>query len=1079
MAKTHNQTKPNYKLDKKGIFVIENYNHSKPFSNFFPGIAGKYGIPMWVFYVNRGQAITSFGVKDKDHPILEYFPANKSYFNTNSLGFRTFIKTDNKKTVLYEPFHNGLYNLNFDIINKMLISSYDLTLEEKNLSLGLETKVNYFTLPEESFAALVRKVTIKNLSNKTQKIELVDGLPQIAPFGMNNWVLKEMSRTIEAWMVIDNLDNSIPFFRLEVDPQDRPEVVHIDEGNFYLGFTNNNNNFKLIKPIVDPVSIFGQVSDFSYPAKFLSSKQFGYPKDQLTKSKTPCGFVFDKMSLAKGQEKTLYTLCGYMRSKNALTKVAKIITNPDYLKEKAQRNKEIIEELQSAVETKSSSCEFDNYTKQTFLDNVLRGGYPVTFKNNGKSAVFYLYSRKHGDLERDYNRFFLQPSYLSQGNGNYRDINQNRRLDNWFNSDVADSNVVHFLNLIQLDGFNPLVVKGINFVIEADVNIKAKLESLTNKENAETIINFVKKAFSPGDLIEFLDNHNIKLNCSYEEFLNEILPLSSVIHEAEHGEGFWIDHWTYNLDLIENYLAVYPEKEKELMFEKKEFTFFDNSEIITPRQEKYVLYNGLVRQLHAVKADHNKKEMIKKRLVNNHVVRTNYGQGEIYKTTLLNKLLCLALNKIASLDPKGVGIEMEANKPSWYDALNGLPALFGSSSCETFELKRLLLFIKNSFENHLDSSFYAPEEIADFMFSIDRLLESEYARGESKDKDQLYWDEATTLKESFRKKTIMGISGNKVEIKANDFLAFLERGIKKTNIALDKAYNKKTGLYYTYFINYADGYDQLSTTHIKIKNFNQVPLPYFLESQMHALRLIQDKNTAKKLYNTVLESELLDKKLKNYKVNAPLKDMPEEIGRCRVFTPGWLENESIWLHMEYKYLLEIIKQGLFEEFYADFKNVLIPFKNAQTYGRSILENSSFLVSSAFCDKNLWGTGFVARLSGSTIELLNIWLVMNIGNKPFYLDNDKKLNLKINPALPGWLFDKKIKSFQFNFLSEIKVTYYNQKLKNTYGQGAVKVKKISFLDKDSAQIEIKSDTIPSPYAEQIRSRQIKKINILLD
>ena len=46
--------RPNYSLDEVGRFTVENYNWAKPFSNFFPGIAGAWGIPMWVFYVSRG-----------------------------------------------------------------------------------------------------------------------------------------------------------------------------------------------------------------------------------------------------------------------------------------------------------------------------------------------------------------------------------------------------------------------------------------------------------------------------------------------------------------------------------------------------------------------------------------------------------------------------------------------------------------------------------------------------------------------------------------------------------------------------------------------------------------------------------------------------------------------------------------------------------------------------------------------------------------------------------------------------------------------------------------------------------------
>jgi len=216
-----------------------------------------------------------------------------------------------------------------------------------------------------------------------------------------------------------------------------------------------------------------------------------------------------------------------------------------------------------------------------------------------------------------------------------------------------------------------------------------------------------------------------------------------------------------------------------------------------------------------------------------------------------------------------------------------------------------------------------------------------------------------------------------------------------------------------------------------------------------------------------------------YKVTAPLAGMPEEIGRCRAFTPGWLENESIWLHMEYKYLLEVLRHGLYEEFYQDFKNVLVPFQNPQNYGRSILENSSFLVSSVFPDKKLHGNGFVARLSGSTAEFLQIWLTMNLGVAPFKLDKEGKLNLQFKPILAGWLFNKKYGLYSFNFLSNIKVTYHNSRKKDTFGKNAVTPREIIFDDKDGNLVKIAGNTIPSPYAQQVRSRQIKQIDIVLE
>src|SRR5262245_52436014 len=102
------KSKAEYFLRDDGAFVISDYNQAKPFSNFFPGIAGIWGTPMWVFYVNRGQCISSFGIESKDKSILEFQPANKAYRLTALQGFRTFLKIkQGSKTVFYEPFQNN------------------------------------------------------------------------------------------------------------------------------------------------------------------------------------------------------------------------------------------------------------------------------------------------------------------------------------------------------------------------------------------------------------------------------------------------------------------------------------------------------------------------------------------------------------------------------------------------------------------------------------------------------------------------------------------------------------------------------------------------------------------------------------------------------------------------------------------------------------------------------------------------------------------------------------------------------------------------------------------------------------
>jgi len=276
--------KVNYYIDSNGEFVIENYNQAGPFSNFLPGIAGLFGIPMWAFYVNRAQCFSSFGIKSKDSPIMEFLPANRAYQLTPSQGFRTFIKIKSKKKALfYEPFCAHPENGPVSVSQSMHISSHELKLLERAPSIGLEVEVRYFTIPNESFAGLARVVTLKNISRKDLKMDILDGTPLIIPYGISEFFLKEMRRTLEAWMVVENIEKDAPFYRLKVDPKDISEVAFINEGNFYLAsLSKRGSGNKRLPVFVDPELIFGQANDFSYPAHFVNEAGFDVPTAQIS-----------------------------------------------------------------------------------------------------------------------------------------------------------------------------------------------------------------------------------------------------------------------------------------------------------------------------------------------------------------------------------------------------------------------------------------------------------------------------------------------------------------------------------------------------------------------------------------------------------------------------------------------------------------------------------------------------------------------------------------------------------------------------------------------------------------------------
>ncbi len=1087
--------------DKEDLkFIIDNYTRARAFSNFLPGIAGLLGIPLWCFYVNRGQAVCSFGTESKDGAIMEFQPFNKACRQVATQGFRTFMKISSElRDSFYEPFCESRENLGYMLRNKMVISPWDLRIEEINKTLGIKTVISYFTVPEEPAAALARTVEITNMGPGTVHIELMDGMPVITPYGMWDAYMKNMSRTIEAWALVENLERKAPYFRLKVNAEDRPEVVQIQAGNFYAGFYEGSGGTVMLEPVIDPALIFGHVSDMSFPYEFCKEK-FRVPaaEEQCSFNKTACAMGYAALELGRGESRTVYSLVGHMKSLDSLNRLIGGYLTRDYFTGKAERSREIIREIMDKAFINSGSKEFNSYCRQNFLDNVLRGGLPVSIEAGGKRDVFHAYSRRHGDPERDYNSFRLMPEYYSQGNGAYRDINQNRRNDSWFNPDTGLFNIVYFLNLMKMDGYNPLIVKGVSYRYDGDAR---GLASLMQEEDAKLdgLVQFLKKPFLPHTLLSYIDMEKIILRIPVREFLSTVILQSGKLEEAEHGEGYWSDHWHYNLDLLESYESLYPDRMAALLEEEGLFSFYDDEYYVVPRRKRYVLVNNRPRQFNTLERDVKKLGMIEAREYERNKARTGNGYGPIYHTTLWVKLLCICVNKLASLDAHGTGVEMEAGRPNWNDALNGLPGLFGSSTCETFELKRLILMIKEWFKKFKGGKggIKVPVELGIFISGIRELLPKEGHEGTVS--SQSYWEASNILKESYRESIRFGLGGAEAFLDTQYVEDFLDSALRLVEKGLEKSLDTDTGIYHTYFINEPEQYERIDegeSCTLQINKFKQIPLPAFLEGQVHALRVECDAVKAERLYTSVLRTGLYDRELGMYRTNASLAAFPMELGRLRAFTPGWLENESIFLHMEYKYLLELLKAGLVEEFYKAAGTALVPFMKPEVYGRSIFENSSFIASSANPDKSVIGCGFVARLSGTTTEFNSILMAISAGIRPFRLNSAGEPELKLEPLLPGWMFQKtaaavkifigeketeislEADTYAFVFLGSTLVVYHNTKKLDTFGSNPAEVRKLVLHLKSGESRELIGNTVPAPYAAKVREGCCSKIDVIL-
>jgi len=180
--------------------------------------------------------------------------------------------------------------------------------------------------------------------------------------------------------------------------------------------------------------------------------------------------------------------------------------------------------------------------------------------------------------------------------------------------------------------------------------------------------------------------------------------------------------------------------------------------------------------------------------------------------------------------------------------------------------------------------------------------------------------------------------------------------------------------------------------------------------------------------------------------------------------------------MEFKYILELIKNGLNNEFFKDIKTAMPPFMNPEVYGRSILENSSFIASSENPDITNHGRGFIARLSGTTVEILNIWKLMMVGKNLFRYENNI-LKFKPNPILTKDFFSDGV--VVTTLLGKIKLIYINLNNKDTFGDNKGCITEFKIIDLNNNEIIVKGDEITCESAEKIRDCKIKEITAYIN
>lgn len=1110
-------------FDAFGRYVMQDYDIAKPMSDFLAGIGGKWGIPAWAFFVNRGQGIASFGIKDKNGGIMKFDTAEKVYLNVATQGFRTMLRGQRKgfmgattSQFTHQPFATrGVEGNNENLVRDMAIGMNEMEIEEVDTDLALKTNILYYTIPNEKFPGMIRKTTFTNLGSTDLSLDILDGISRVIPVGPDLTQIDTMGRTIEAYYRIYNLEDSrytVPFYHLSQQTGDTASVQVINNGVFAVSFVEGEED-NLLKFVVDPTVVFADDTTTLNPKGFFGTGSTPAPtyddfttQVQASVCRTPSAFAATQALIQPKESFSIYSVYGQAPDQETLNEYIKDITTPGYVSKKRDSAEVLAKSITTGVNTSTSQPIFDMYVQMDYLDNVLRGGLPMKLgKKNPK--IYHIFNRVHGDLERDYNNFIIEPVYFSQGPGNFRDVNQNRRVDVSITPYIKDFNIRTFLSLVQLDGYNPLSVASTLFKMDKSgaKQVMALLE--IPKGLDETITNILTAPFRPGNLIQSLYDQGVNLPEDRDGFIDTVVDVSVQDNAGAYGQnGFWADHWSYTLDLADNYLSIYPDELKWLLYHTEPIPSFAAPAVVRSRKYRYSLVPNpdsdsqppisTISSPAAVSMwDDPDFPGDRQDLINYIKSSDDYmaDEGQAGNTWHLNKdgttaafsviskFAMLGIIKFSTLDPLGMGVEYEGGKPGWNDAMNGLPGLLGSGMPETYEMIRILEFVKKGCDS-VGKAVEFPEEFTTFLTTQMKVLEVYETSNTGSETDHFkFWDDSNTAREKYRKSIDGFLTGKTVKVEASELSVMITRMLKFSYAGVKDAVAIGNGLSPTYFRYECTEYEQTPPVDvvdpplpdtIEAKAFKLHSLPYFLEGPTRHLKLVHEYEDQKKVYDLVKASGMYDKELSMLMVCESLDSMGQSVGRMKAFSPGWLENQSIWLHMSYKFYLELIRGGLYNEFYEEIKTGLVPFMDTDVYGRSPLEAASFLVSSVFPDTRIHGQGYLARLSGSTAEFMSIWLAMFSGLNPYTTNSDGDLVLKFTPALKGFMF-KEDGTAMFTFLGNVIITYHNPTLADSW---TINVTGYTVNYTDGRVVKLNSESIVGDVALDIRQGKVASVDV---
>jgi hypothetical protein len=732
----------------------------------------------WFFTATNGAL--SAGRGSPQTALFPYYTVDKIINNWNCTGPQTVIKLGNQ---IWEPFKPASQR-SFKISRKIFKSINGDTLIFEETNLDFQVSFCYKWSSSEAFG-FVREAKLENLSETAKDLLVIDGLTDFLASSVDDRTQLAYSCLTDAYKVSE-LDASKQLLVHRMVASLVDEAIPLE---CLKATTLWSYGWESAAILVQSSDIDCFLSDPSYkPVNFVRGQRGAFLKAGTVSLNAKESLQWAMVADIDQTQSQVAQLCVSLEEPKALW---------DRVQADILKGRQSLEKLiQSSDGLQLCSEEIvSTYHRANVLFNIMRGGvfsdnYKMSkrlfqthlIKNNNALAASdhaliealndsfsydelvqvsasgssdlkricneYLplvFSRRHGDPSRPWNRFNIQTKD-SEGNeivgfqGNWRDIFQNWEALAWSFPKYNETFIHKFLNASTADGYNPYRI--------TDGGIEWEEPD-------------------PED------------------------PWASI--------GYWGDHQIiYLLKLLEFSVALDSEALHRLLYEDL-FVFAD-----VPYEIKDFAHLE-VDPNHSIHFNDTRNVQIKERfekmgadgkLVHN----SRDSGGQILKANLLEKLLIPFLVKLSNYVPNG-GIWMNTQRPEWNDANNAL-AGFGLSMVTTYYMHRYLDFIDDLITDQNDFSCYG--SIKSLLEGLSQVFEQDPESISKNASEQYRAIQSLGLSgEQYRKAVYQSSLGDREVLSVQELKAFLSKVRQHLSVSIE-ANLRDDGLYHAYNILHLD-----------------------------------------------------------------------------------------------------------------------------------------------------------------------------------------------------------------------------------------------------------------------------------